>query len=50
MIFALSRKKKHAFFLISQGYLELWRCRGMGGGRGGGGSFIDGVRKLDFSP
>ena len=36
MFFALSRKKKHAFFLISQGYLELWRCRGMGGGRGAG--------------
>ena len=50
MIFALPREKKHAF-LISQGYSEIWRRRGFGVGEGGGGvSFIDGDRKLDFSP
>ena len=32
MIFALPREKKTHLFLISQGYSELWHCRGMGGG------------------
>ena len=51
MIFALPREKKNTPFLISQGYSEIWRCRGFGVGEGGGGvSFIDGDRKLDFSP
>ena len=37
MIFALPREKKTLLFLISQGYSELWRCRGMGGGGEGEG-------------
>ena len=51
MIFALPReKKKHALFNIARllGNLALqrfWRGRG-----GGGVTFIDGDRKLDFSP
>ena len=52
MIFALPReKKKHALFNIARLLRNLalqrfWR----GGGGGGGVSFIDGDRKLDFSP
>ena len=48
MIFALPRETKNTpFFNIARllGTLALQRY-----GRGGGVSFIDGVRKLDFSP
>ena len=49
MFFALSRKKNTPFFNIARllGTLALQRY---GRREGGGVSFIDGVRKLDFSP
>ena len=40
MIFALPREKKNTPFLISQGYLEIWRCRGLKDLRADSSSYI----------
>ena len=50
MFFALSRKKKHAFFFNIARLLGTLALQRYGRREGGGVSFIDGVRKLDFSP
>ena len=53
MIFALPREKKTRLFFNIAWLLGTFALQRYGQGEGGGGggvSFIDGVRKLDFSP
>ena len=50
MIFALPREKKTRLFFNIAWLLGTFALQRYGQGEGGGVSFIDGVRKLDFSP